>query len=258
MKTWFLALFAILALGSFAPSAHAQVAAGERAALIALYQQTAGDQWTKRDNWCKTAQCLVDPLAFNDPGTECTWYGVVCGIAGIVQFVFAIQLDNNNLAGTLPALGGFAQLSIFTASHNNLSGPIPDLSTLLSLQWFQVFDNQLTGPIPDTGPQLFDLVLDNNQLSGSLPAFDSSPYLQTLEVGGNRLSGNLPKSPPLLLFAHLCPNLFNAVHGSDQSEFELWNRAVQGDPNIPWWLSVGTASPLEHLCDRIFADGAEG
>ena len=60
MKTWFLALFIILALGSFSTSAKAQVAAGERAALIALYQQTAGDQWTKRDNWCKTAQCLVD------------------------------------------------------------------------------------------------------------------------------------------------------------------------------------------------------
>src|SRR5947209_4964042 len=148
MKTWFLAAFVILALGNFSPSANAQVAADERAALIALYQQTAGDAWTKRDNWCKTAQCLVDPLAFNDPGTECTWYGVVCGIAGIVQFVYAIQLDNNNLAGTIPALDGFAQLAIFTVSQNSLSGPIPDLSTLLSLQWFQAFDNSLTGQTP--------------------------------------------------------------------------------------------------------------
>jgi len=258
MKTWFVALFVILTLASFSQSANAHVAADERAALIAIYQQTAGDQWTKRDNWCKTAQCLVDPLAFNDPGTECTWYGVVCGVAGIAQFVFAIQLDNNNLAGTLPSLDGLAGLWIFTVSQNNLSGSIPDLSTLLNLQWFQAFDNQLTGPIPNTGPQLFDLALDNNQLSGHLPAFDSSPNLQRLEVAGNRLSGYLPKNPSLLLFAHLCPNLFNAVAGSDQSQFELWNRDVQGDPNIPWWLSIGTADPLEHLCDRIFADGSEG
>src|SRR5262249_30503818 len=140
----------------------------------------------------------------------------------------------------------------------NLSGSIPDLSTLSNLQWFQAFDNQLTGPIPQTGQSLYDLALDSNRLSGHLPAFDASPNLQRLEVGGNSLSGYLPKNPPLLLFAHLCPNLFNAIVGSDQGQFELWNREVQGDPNIPWWVSTGTADPLEHLCDRIFADGVEG
>jgi hypothetical protein len=258
MKNWFLSLLVMLFLSGFSPFANAQVTPAERTTLIAIYQQTAGDQWIKNDNWCKTAPCDADPLAFNDLGTECTWYGVICGYDGVVQFVSAIQLDSNNLAGTIPALDGLSRLWVFTMSHNSLSGPVPDLSTLSDLEWFQAFDNQLTGPIPLTGPALQDLALDNNQLSGALPTFDASPNLQRLEVAGNHLSGYLPTYPSLLLYAHLCPNLFNAVHGPDQNQYELWNRAVQGDPDVPWWLSIGTADPLEHLCDRIFADGVGG
>ena len=64
----------------------------ERAALIALYNNTNGAGWTYNTNWLGAS------------GTENTWYGIsVQNISG-TDHVTSITLPTNNLAGTLPTI----------------------------------------------------------------------------------------------------------------------------------------------------------
>ena len=56
-----------------AVSACAAIPAIERAALIALYTSTDGDQWTDNSGW-KEPPLAADGFAL--PGTEGTWYGI--------------------------------------------------------------------------------------------------------------------------------------------------------------------------------------
>ena len=67
------------------PNLHGQVAVQDSLALVDLYNNTDGPNWTNNSNW------LV-------PGQEVrTWYGVFAG-----NRVTSINLVNNNLSGTLP------------------------------------------------------------------------------------------------------------------------------------------------------------
>ena len=62
----------------------------ERQVLIDLYNSTNGSGWTQRTNW-RTA----GDTDFNAPGTECSWFGVVCN--GGNTRIDAINLSWNNL-----------------------------------------------------------------------------------------------------------------------------------------------------------------
>ena len=66
------------------------IPASERAALIALYNNTNGAGWNNNTNW------------LGAPGSENTWYGItVQNILG-TDHVTEIYLDYNNLSGSIP------------------------------------------------------------------------------------------------------------------------------------------------------------
>ena len=150
------ALWAVAFLSAVA--AHAAIPAGERQVLLNLYASTNGAGWTNRTNWNGAA------------GTECTWFGVTCNPEG--TSVTGVILDNNNLTGTLPALGGLPNLQEFRVYSNGLTGSIPSFAGMSQLRYFEASLNQLTGTLPDlTGaPNLDTFAAYTNGLTGSYPA----------------------------------------------------------------------------------------
>ena len=157
-------------------------AAGDRAALVALYNATDGPNWTNNDNWLS-----------NRPIGE--WHGVTTDGSGRVT---EVTLIDNNLQGTLPAqLGNLSNLTLLALHSNQLSGPIPaQLGNLSNLKVLVLARNQLSGPIPSQLGNLSNLthlILHINQLSGPIPAqLGNLSNLEWVRLSGNQLTGCVP------------------------------------------------------------------
>lgn len=134
----------------------------ERAALIALYDATGGDNWKNKTNW-KTNQPLSE------------WFGVT----------------TNN---------GNGQVIGLVLLRNKLSGPIPaKLAQLNSLKYLLLDGNELSGPIPVELAQLSNLealtLADNAGLYA--PADDEfRAWLTSLEFSMDNLDQPEPPQPP--------------------------------------------------------------
>ncbi|MGB1250519.1 MAG: peroxidase family protein, partial [Candidatus Promineifilaceae bacterium] len=193
----------------FSCDAVVEIPSAECEALVALYTQTNGDNWTTRTNWLET-------------NTPCSWYGVECLTGGNPTHVLRLYLRNNNLDGTLPSelgnlaslqtaslysnelsgmippeLGNLASLQSLNLNRNELSGTIPaELGNLASLQILWVLENKLSGTIPaELGnlTSLQTLYLSHNELSGLIPSeLENLTSLETLWLQGNKLSGTIP------------------------------------------------------------------
>ena len=157
------------------------VPASECQALVDLFRNTNGMQWTNRTNW----------LQNNAP---CTWAGVLCNNGHL----FALSLPQNKLKGALPVtLGNLAQLIVLQLSNNGLTGAIPfEVGNLSQLQTLDLYGNQLSGQVPFTLGNLHALTtlrLYNNQLRGPLPQqLANLTNLLTLDLGYNTLTADVP------------------------------------------------------------------
>ena len=107
----------------------------DRAALVALYDSTDGENWRNKFNW------LSDTAPIKD------WSGVSIDGDGCVVVLY---LDNNNLVGRIPPeLGRLAKLDTLDLDGNELSGEIPpELGNLSNLTVLSMDHNELSGPIP--------------------------------------------------------------------------------------------------------------
>ena len=155
----------------------------DRAALMALYDATDGENWRNSTNWGSSA-----PLG--------QWYGVSLDIDGRV---IQLDLSRNRLSGPVPVeeLSRLSNLRWLLLHYNQLSGPIPaELGTLSNLEWLALNFNQLSGPIPAELSRLSELkklFLNGNQLSGPIPVeLGALSKLETLQLADNLLSGPIP------------------------------------------------------------------
>lgn len=116
------------------PANQGRLSASDRTALIELYQDTDGSNWTKSENW-----------ATDTPIDE--WYGVSTDSSGCV---IELSLPNNRLQGHFPvSLAHLANLRLLDLSGNRLYGEIPaELSRLDALEMLVISDNPLSGHIP--------------------------------------------------------------------------------------------------------------
>ncbi len=156
---------------------------GDREALEALYDATAGADWTNAANWMTES-----PLE--------SWHGVT--VDEDSGRVTDLQLADNGLVGPIPAalanLGGLEELDL---RRNALTGPIPvALGNLPRLEYLSLESNDLSGPIPDALGRLSNLRrlrLSWNDLSGPVPAWlGNRRSLRTLYLLGNDLTGPIP------------------------------------------------------------------
>ena len=155
----------------------------DRAALIALYNATDGDDWEDNDNWLTDA-----PLD--------EWNGVETDVNGRV---IILDLAGNDLAGHIPPeLGELSEMESLDIAINHLSGPIPtELGSLVQLRDLRLYDNRLTGEIPSelgSLSSLRELILGRNLLTGPIPAeLVNLTELNSLSLGGNQLNGEIPR-----------------------------------------------------------------
>jgi hypothetical protein len=117
---WLVAVLLISAAQTASAAQADRIRPEEREALVALYNATGGPTWVHRDGW------------LGPPGSECHWYGVLCGkewkgpLAGSLS-VQVLELPNNGLTGSVPsemaALEGLRRLIL---RGNSINPPLPD------------------------------------------------------------------------------------------------------------------------------------
>ena len=111
----------------------------DRAALIALYNATGGDDWRNNANW-------LSGLPLN------RWHGVGTSEGR----VSGLRLSDNRLSGEIPReMGSLSELSFLILNDNDLHGQIPfQLGNLPNLYQITLWGNRFTGCVPGS---LYDL-----------------------------------------------------------------------------------------------------
>ncbi|MGL5562346.1 MAG: BACON domain-containing protein [Tannerellaceae bacterium] len=131
----------------------------ERDALIALYENTNGENWINQLNW-------------NSDQPVSSWYGITTHANGSVK---SISLISNRMRGEIPtSIADLTALEAINLSTNNLSGTLPlALGKISNLQTISLTGNNFTGSIPvsyGSIKYLTVLILDQNKLSGDIPS----------------------------------------------------------------------------------------
>lgn len=176
-------LQAAMAPATFSCADVSEIPLAECNALEALFNSTGGPDWTSKPGW----------LVSNTP---CSWFGVTCTTGRVT----VIELDDNNLTGSLPAsLEDLSNLRRLSLWRNEIGGTIPpQLGTLSRLRYLHLGDNKLTGQVPATISDLTSLeqlLLFSNQLNGGLPqSLGNLANLQVLELASNQLAGPIPST----------------------------------------------------------------
>jgi len=217
--------------------AHAQIPAIERAALIALYNDTDGANWTNYTNWLGPA------------GTECTWFGVECRMIDVNplnMYVYALDAGANNLSGIIPPeLGNLSGAWGLFLGGNNLIGSIPpELGSLPKLQWLSLHSNHLSGTIPpELGnlPSVTMLSLCCNQLDGEIPAELES--LSTIQNGGLGIGWNALHTDNASLRAFLTSKHWGFGDWESSQTISPVNVTVHSVGTHTVWLSWDAVNP---------------
>ena len=163
----------------------------ERDALMALYNNLDGANWTDNTNW-NTAAPVED------------WFGVTvdCPNNTVTEInLTQSQFVGNNLTGILPAkIKDLTNLNVLDLSHNQISGTIiPEIYDLTKLEILELNDNLLTGGISTDVDKLGNLqrfLLRNNpNLGGSIPAEfgNMATNLASISISNCGLTGQIPE-----------------------------------------------------------------
>jgi hypothetical protein len=159
----------------------------QRYALATVYYSTNGDDWIDNTGW----------LSERD---ECNWMSTAASICDELGKYAKLDLQENNLVGTLPAELGILSdtLRSINTRTNYLSGEIPSpmISDLAKLEVLDLSSNSFSGVLTK---QLFDatsltrLSLFENNLSSSIPTeLGQLTKLNVLDLGSNKLTSTIP------------------------------------------------------------------
>ena len=125
--------------------------AQDRAALVVLYLQTDGPNWTDNTNWARSREPLSE------------WHGVSTDEQGRVE---ELRLSANGLNGTIGAeLGVLTRLTGLYLNDNELTGTIPP--ELENLTQLQVFDIRNTGLCVTADSELYTWIATIQDFQGT-------------------------------------------------------------------------------------------
>ena len=166
----------------FAEEPMGQPITPDRAALVALYQNTGGVNWERDWNW------------LTDSSLD-TWWGVKTVDGRVTE----LRLDGNGLEGEMPpGLGDLTHLTRLVLRENRISGQIPpEMAQLTNLRELDLALNEIEGVIPAWLGELKNLkqlYLEKNRFVDQVPAeLGKLTRLNALTLNRNRgLSGALP------------------------------------------------------------------
>lgn len=169
-------LFTLLLFACSATTAYTQtpVSTADSLALVALYNNTGGPDWTNKTNWLT--------------GVVSTWYGVT--VSG--NRVTTLSLGNNGLSGPLPPdIGDLTQLIQMTLDSNAITGVLPvEFQNLTTLKTLDLSVNFLGGDVPlefNNMDSLITVDLSDNNITG-LPDLTGMVSLSSLNVENNKLT----------------------------------------------------------------------
>ncbi len=217
-------------------------------ALVALYNATNGPDWTNNTGW------TTGPLD--------TWYGITLNEAGRVT---TIDLNNNNLTGTLPEeIGQLSELQSLVLWGNSISGELPiELCNLSNLYNLDLGLNQFTGSIPEAIGQLSNLqtlfIGSGSTLTGEIPAsLGNLTNLRILALDQNQLSGEIPDELGNLVQLEELYLELNQLSGAIPENFQNLNLFTlnlggnQLSGNLPEFMGQQTNLIVLNLWGNLF------
>jgi hypothetical protein len=173
----------------------------QKYALSVFYLALNGKEWST--NWL-----------LNSSSTDvCNeWSGIICTSASVVS---EIQLVSGNLRGQIPSeLAILSDTLAMEVNNNQITGTLPSELATMSLGWLGVEENELVGPFQPTllPSTITSLRLNANRLTGTIPTETASlSRLRRLQLNGNMMTGTLPTEIARLsslLVLHLSENNF--------------------------------------------------
>ena len=225
--------------------------------------------WTGQASGLIPASGNFDALIIQaNPALSSNWDGAT--VSGTPSRLTALDLNNNGLAGTLPA--EFADLSALTSlnlsGNAGLTGSIPaTLGSLVALTSLDLSGSGWTGAIPAALGSLTALTtldLSENALSGPIPSqLGSLTALTTLNLIDNAaLGGDLSHLTGLtsltvlgLTGTRLC------VNPTEQPGVESWLNTLRGNSAIVVVRTCGSPNPptlADDAATYLLDVGADG
>jgi hypothetical protein len=173
----------------------------QRYTLAVIYYALNGREWTNcqsiLDNGTAAGPCDTGNSArWLSGASECTWYGVTCDKDGRVS---VLRLKGNNLAGELPrelftSLPWLSGLSL--DNNKNIAGAVPSIMSFVNLTYIELDGNALTGTFPDAFYSMTTLKaidIKGNHFSGSISnEIGNLVDLMVLQLQNNKFDGKVP------------------------------------------------------------------
>jgi Leucine-rich repeat (LRR) protein len=189
---WIVAVLCVLTLVvTTTPVVSADPLGSERAALVTLYRQTHGDEWTTRTSWMDVKATSTN---INNEPSICNWYGIKCDQKK--EYVISIDLRTNNLEGMLPSLCALTHLqSINMLANRALSGTLDSLCCHTSLTTIVLGQTNIDGGLPSCLATMSDLstldLIYNRMVGNDITVLDQLPKLAVLRLSG-KFGGTFP------------------------------------------------------------------
>ncbi|CAI6005573.1 unnamed protein product, partial [Closterium sp. NIES-65] len=199
-----------------------------------------------------------DRVIFARPSASRAATAAVAGppaVGGPLQLE-SLCLSDNFLSGSLPdSLMTLKRLKDLQLQNNQLNGSIPIVAPLTALTNLRLADNNFTGTIPQTigGLLLLEhLDLSGNRLSGEIPeTFTGLVKLTVINLRDNQLTGRLPDPPPNIVQYQLDKNFFTQGFSSPPNCAVVSVRAncvPQTDPSL---TCPGDKQRLPEVCSSF-------
>ena len=173
-------------------------------ALVSLYNDLGGPDWSLGENWLTDA-----PLE--------EWQGIRIRNDRVVD----VELKSFDVNGVFPnSILDITSLETFEVRNGTITGGLPTgLAQLEKLDRFIMQNCGLTGSIPDDFglyPAMGTYILDRNSLSGPLPALLPETIFN-IDLSLNQFTGALPET-----WANHGLNTFNLDHNVLTGDFDIF------------------------------------